>query len=236
MSNSGKMQDRLGTSPGMMYGNRNYGTTERDLGNAMGMVAAGPGRLPAEGVQSMASRFSDETGGARPARPGGPKPARGNMSTMAATGYSDLEAAFDALEGRGRGVRLATIQPGSAMGGTAGGAVQDFTDLGVQRAADARMLAAGNIYADPVATASIAPTAAQAAVTEALAFAPQKPRMKMTIPGLMASNAGSIAGSGRSGNSGEGQSRGSAWGASGSRPTGGGAGGERAGARSFYGR
>lgn len=242
MSNSGKMQDRLGTSPGGMYGNRFYGATERDLGNAMGMVAAGPGRMPPEGVQSMASRFISETGGNSPraiaAKPGGPKPARGGpASTLASTGYSDLEAAFDALEGRRDGVRLATMQPGSAMGGTAGGAVQDFTDLGVQRAADARMLAAGNIYADPVATASIAPTAAQAAVTEALAYAaPQKPRMKMTIPGLMASNAGSMAGGGRSGNAGQAQSRGSAWGASGSRPTGGGAGGERTGARSFYGR
>ena len=166
---------RAGASPGGMYGNRFNGTTERDLGNAMGMVAGGPGRLPPEGVQSMASRFISETGG-------------------------------------------------------------NFTDMGIQRAADARMLAAGNIYADPVATASVAPTAAQAAVTEALAFAPQRPRMKMTIPGLMASNAGSMAGGGRSGNSGEGQSRGSAWGAGGSRPTGGGAGGERTGARSFYGR
>lgn len=230
--------DRANASPGGMYGNRFNGTTQRDLGAAMGMVAGGPGRLPPEGVQSMASRFIDETGGARPARPGGPKPARGNMSTMAATGYSDLEAAFDALEGRGRGVRLATIQPGSAMGGSAAGpALGEFTDLGVQRAADARMLAAGNIYADPVATASIAPTAAQAAVADAMAFAPQKPRMRMTIPGLMAANAGSMAGGARSGNAGGGmQSRGSAWGASGSRPTGGGAGGERTGARSFYGR
>ncbi|MFO0520893.1 MAG: hypothetical protein ACK515_10785 [bacterium] len=243
MSNGGKMQDRLGTSPGGQYGNRNFGATERDLGNAMGMVTGGPGRLPPEGVQSMASRFIAETGGnsaraTRPAKPGGPKPARGGTAgTLASTGYSDLSAAFDALEGRDRGVKMATMQPGSPMGGTAAGpALGDFTDMGIQRAADARMLAAGNIYADPVATASITPTAAQTAVTEAMAYAPQRPRMKMTIPGLMASNAVSMAGGGRSGNSGEGQSRGSAWGAGGSRPTGGGAGGERTGARSFFGR
>jgi hypothetical protein len=227
---------RAGASPGGMYGNRFNGTTERDLGNAMGMVAGGPGRLPPEGVQSMASRFISETGG-NAARPTGPKPGRGNVRTAQATGYRSLDDAFNALEGRDRGVQMAAMQPGSPMGGTAAGpAIGDFTDMGIQRAADARMLAAGNIYADPVATASVAPTAAQAAVTEALAFAPQRPRMKMTIPGLMASNAGSMAGGGRSGNSGEGQSRGSAWGAGGSRPTGGGAGGERTGARSFFGR
>jgi hypothetical protein len=255
---SNKDQTRLGTSPGGMYGNRNFGATQRDLGAAMGMVAGGPGKLPPEGVQSMATKFINDMASA-PAKgkPGGPKPFKGgNVSTAAATGYGSLEAAFDALEGKDAGVKLAAQNPqstpswlskmfagignagpvGSAMGGTAGGALQAFTDYGVQSAADNRMLAAGNIYADPMATASLAPTDAQAAVVEAMAYAPrQRPRPRGKFPGVL-SNAGSMAGGKGGGNAGSNQGGGSAWGVSGSRPTGGGAGGERTGDRAFDGK
>jgi hypothetical protein len=241
-----------------MYGNRNYGATQRDLGAAMGMVAGGPGKLPPEGVQSMSTKFINDMASA-PAkgRPGGPKPFKGgNMSTAAATGYGSLEAAFDALEGKDAGVKIAAQNPqstpswlskmfagignagpvGSAMGGTAGGALQGFTDLGVQRAVEDRMLATGNpAYADPVATASIAPTEAKAAVVEAMAYAPRRPR-----PGAprFLVNGGGFMGGGKAGGPSKSSDGGggSAWGVSGSRPTGGGAGGERMGARSFYGK
>jgi hypothetical protein len=235
---SNKDQTRLGTSPGGMYGNRNYGATQRDLGAAMGMVAGGPGKLPPEGVQSMATKFINDMASA-PAKgkPGGPKPFKGgNMSTAAATGYGSLDAAFDALEGKDAGVKIATMQPGSAMGGTATGpALAAFTDYGVQSAADNRMLAAGNIYADPVTTASIAPTEAKAAVVEAMAYAPRRQR-----PGAprFVVNGGGFMGGGKAGGPSKSSDGGggSAWGVSGSRPTGGGAGGERMGARSFYGK
>lgn len=55
----------------------------------------------------------------------------------------------------------------------------------------------------------------------------------VVVPGNLASTPGATPGGGPDSGA---QSRGSAWGPSGSRPTGGGAGGERTGARSFYGR